>query len=402
MHEAAFRRRPLDDVRARKRLAARVHAHDRRCERNADPAADAPLAVHVDLHAAPGKDAARVVPVGFEALESTLRGAIALLDVRFGVGETQPVRVVHLWTNEHHRRAVPALQRKLLQRVHHHRGGAHVHDGEALRVRPRFLRRIGAADIHRNDHVGEMRRDGDGEIVHHATVDAGTVADMARREEAGQRARRIHRIADAHVFETREPPHHTRSAIGVNRVHEQALGQIRERPLGDGVFAQRPQRLLEVDGGGAHAVEQHAEVVHAKEIASPKRLGARAQVLHGGAAEIRGRDQRADARAGEQIRHDLELLEGTEDPDVRKAFQSPTAKDEGNPFAHVVLQVPDDPARPVVRSMAVPQGTSTSRRGHATARSVCSRLSCYSRCAQAHSGRRLRPTPDICRGRTSR
>jgi hypothetical protein len=70
----------------------------------------------------------------------------------------------------------------------HHRRGAHVERRKPLRVCPLLLRGVGAADIDRDNHVGEACADRDRQVVDDAAVDARAIPDVTRGKEAGQRA----------------------------------------------------------------------------------------------------------------------------------------------------------------------------------------------------------------------
>ena len=53
----------------------------------------------------------------------------------------------------------------------------------------------------------------DGQVVHHAAVDAEPAADLARRVKPGQRARRVHRVDHAHITQAGQSPHDLRAAL---------------------------------------------------------------------------------------------------------------------------------------------------------------------------------------------
>ena len=225
------------------------------------------------------------------------------------------------------------LEGELLERVHHHRRRAHVGAGEpgGRWIVPRLIR---AADVDRDHEVGELRSHRHGQIVDHSTVDAGAVADAAGREESRQRARGVHGFAHGEVLEAGKSPDDASSAIEVDCIHQQALRQRGEGHVGDRARAQRAQRLLEVDRGGAHALEQHAEVIEPEQVALADRFGASLEVVDGSAAQICRGDQCPDARARIDVGDDVALLQRAQHSDVRKPLETTSAEDQRDASSH--------------------------------------------------------------------
>ena len=123
---------------------------------------------------------------------------------------------------------VPVRERKLLQRVHHRRGGAHVDVREAQRHRVGDRPQVGAADVDRDDEVRVERRDADRQVVDHAAVDAQPAAHAARREKAREaRTTRTPRPARGTSCEPGRAPVHRHAALDVHRIDEQRHRQRR-------------------------------------------------------------------------------------------------------------------------------------------------------------------------------
>src|SRR6266480_5595435 len=74
--------------------------------------------------------------------------------------------------------------------------------------------------------------------------------------------------------------------------------------------------------------QQESHSIEAKEIAPLERPGAVRHLRHIHPAAMRGPDQRADARTGDDSRLDAQFLQGAKDPDMREALQTATAQDE--------------------------------------------------------------------------
>src|SRR5438034_6863156 len=112
VHEVTIRGGPLDDLGARERLAAAVHAEVRRRNRGAQPAADALLTRHAELHALAWKDTAGLLQIGVEMLERLRGRPVAFANVLHVVGEAEPI-ATDLRSDEQHRRAAPLREWEL-------------------------------------------------------------------------------------------------------------------------------------------------------------------------------------------------------------------------------------------------------------------------------------------------
>src|SRR6185312_14739957 len=117
-------------------------------------------------------------------------------------------------------------------------------------------------------------------------------------------------------------PHTTRVPRSTSTVFTSTgVGKSSNVPAGETVA----QRLLEVKRWAAHPLEQHAHVVDTEQVATPERHGARFHLAHAHAARVRGADERADARPGDDAGPDPALLERAHHPDVGESFQSAAA-----------------------------------------------------------------------------
>src|ERR1043166_8705911 len=185
--EVSLGGRPIDRLGARVGFAFGVEAHEVRRHRYAQAATNALVAVDPELEATARIDAARLIVERLDVLERLVRRAPPLVDRLIDVAEAEPILSTSR-TDQHHRRPAPMGERILLQRMHHRGRRAHVNVGEAERECVVNRPKVGAADVDRDDEIRVERRDGDGQVVDHAAVDAETIADLSRREVARQGA----------------------------------------------------------------------------------------------------------------------------------------------------------------------------------------------------------------------
>ena len=130
-------------------------------------------------------------------------------------------------------------------------------------------------------------------------------------------------------------PHTTRAPRSRSTVlTSRRFGELGEGDVRDRARHELAERLFEIDRRGAHPLEQHPHVVDAEQVALAQRLGARGELLDRRAADVRRADQRADARAGEDLGDDVALRQRAQHADVREPLEATAAEDERDASAH--------------------------------------------------------------------
>ena len=148
--------------------------------------------------------------------------------------------------------------------------------------------------------------------------------DRARGEEARQRTARVDGVAQRGIGEAGAPPGHLHAALQIDGVHQHGRRELVEAA---GRHDARDERLQRFRGVEARRPEPGAGDrgrVDAEELLAREREGALAHDGERRPGAVRGRDQRADARPGEQRRPDAALLEHAEHAEMCEPLE-PTA-----------------------------------------------------------------------------
>src|SRR3989441_561028 len=312
------------------------HEHPRGRLEQAGAAADAPLPLdpHHDPPLRVDPDISRLGPL-LGTVEGGARRAVAFLDHLAQMVEREQRDVLDAGMHVVDGRRGPRVHPQLEQRLHGDLGGAREHRGEPLLLHVR-AERVRRRDIDREHDVGaEHERRPDGEIVHCGAVHVDAAADLARRQEPGQRARRKHGVLHRHVVQALEAPEHLAPRIDVHRVDDQGIVQLLEGEIADQPLDQGVERLAAEQGGGAHPLERHVGVGDGEDVLAAQVDRDLAQLGDAVARRPRRADQRAHARADDLGRQQAALGESLEHADVREALHAAAAEDETEACAAV-------------------------------------------------------------------
>ena len=175
----------------------------------------------------------------------------------------------------------------------------------------------------------ERGRESHREVLDHGAVDVGPAVDLARREDAGQRARGRHRVRHPRVEQAGQAPHHLHAGVEIGCVDEEAALEIAEGDVADEARDQRLERLAAVEGRRQQPPERHVHAGHLEHVAPPDLERPRLHLRGVAPGRPGGADQRPDARPHHQARHQPALLERAEHADVGEPFEAAAAENQG-------------------------------------------------------------------------
>ena len=211
---------------------------------------------------------------------------------------------------------------------------------------------VGRGEAHalvgRADHAGGGDVDGengaagqgggkaDGEVLHHRSVHVRATVDDPRREDAWQGAGGHHCVRDHGVQQAGQAPEDLHAGMEIDRVDQQAAGQVAEGDVADEASDQELQRLAPVERRGLQAAECDVGVGDLEDVPPPHGPGSGLHLSERNAGGPRRSDQRPDARPHHQARHEPVLLERAQHADVGEPLEAAAAEDqaEGSFRAH--------------------------------------------------------------------
>jgi hypothetical protein len=153
--------------------------------------------------------------------------------------------------------------------------------------------------------------------------------NLAGREDPGERAGGEHHVGHRYVRRTRSTPHHLQSGVEVNGVDQQWPLEILEGALADQTGDELVERLPAVDRRAEHAAERHVGVRHAKHVMPLYFQRAGGHLVGGHPAGPRGSDERTDAGADHQVRHQPPFVQGAEHTDMGETLEASSTEDQG-------------------------------------------------------------------------
>src|SRR5256884_184357 len=305
------------------------HEHPRGRLQQARAAADAPLRLHPDDHAPlrihPG--VTRLGPlVGM--VQRGDRRAVAFLDHLAQVIEREGRDMLDAGMHVIDGRRRPGAQPQLEQRLHGDLGrpGEHRREPLVLHVRPE---RVGGRHVDGEHHVrAQYQRGSHREVVVGRAVDVEAAADLARRQEPGERARREHGLAHRDLVQAFEAPEDLHPRVHVYGIDYDRMVQLLEGDVADEPLEQGVERLAAEQGRGAHPLERHVGVRDGEDVLAAQRDGDLPQLGYAVPRRPGRADERAHARADDVRRQEPALREGLQHADVRQALHAAAAEDK--------------------------------------------------------------------------
>ena len=175
----------------------------------------------------------------------------------------------------------------------------------------------------------EGGRESHGEVLHHGAVHVRPAVDLARGEDAGQRARSRDRVRHPCVEQAGQPPHHLHAGVKIGCVDEEPALEIAEGDVTDEARDQRLERLAPVEGRRQQPAERDIHPCHLEHVAPADLERPGLHLVRGGAGSPGRADQRPDARSHHEARHQPSLTERAQHADVGQAFEAAAAEHQG-------------------------------------------------------------------------